>query len=459
MTNGNGHKPSDALRQGSVQAPVSIIAAGPPDRVKAWYEHILGDGRFRSPAFSFTPDDLRAKLSANVEALLLDGCIFPNGETLLSFLAGLRCIVHVVVPADVDDAFLHKTQQVACVKGVYRGDTNFIETLGRICAEALTLRQAAAGGGLSSLWASGAGGGPVPTRIIAVWNQMGGVGKTTIATNLAYEAARRGFATLLVGLGAPDDLPLVCGTGDRAKKPLMPTPNVMVWRNDPTLAGLKRAIQKVDTLDVIAGFANVFDEATTLNTPDNDPHDVANLFTQAAQYGGYAVIVADLAPASHIASRVLSVANTLVLVSRPSVEGALRTVEAYRMVTEKMASAYHIPANRVFVVLNRMGGRLSADRWHEEATGELNVYTEGSFPAVIAQIPDNVAVGAAQDERRLPLLCVDDFSRALAPLADTVLQSPSPMSAAMPASQKKFNGGGSGSRQISIGPLRVRLGG
>jgi hypothetical protein len=130
-------------------------------------------------------------------------------------------------------------------------------------------------------------------------------------------------------------------------------------------------------------------------------------------------------------------------VARPSLEGVLRTVEAYHTVVERLAGEHRIPAERVFVVLNRTGGRLSADEWHRAASQR----SKRPFPPIIAQIPDNAAVGAAQDSRRLPLLMVDEFNRGLRPLADALLHQAGPVPSLQPAS----------GRLINLGPIRIRV--
>ncbi len=67
----------------------------------------------------------------------------------------------------------------------------------------------------------------------------------------------------------------------------------------------------------------------------------------------------------------------------------MRTVEAYRTVVERLAGEHHIPASGVYVVLNRMGGRMSLDEWHKAASALLG----RPFPPVVAQIPDEPKVG------------------------------------------------------------------
>ena len=417
--------------------PVSILLAGTSTRLMPWINLMMADGRFRVISMATDAGDLRSKLSANPEALLLEGSLLGNYTALTELLTGLQCATYVVTPAEGGLELLQKVREIPSVKNAYIADVNLPEVAGRIYGDCLALRQSKSTS-LQGTWSTGnnsGGVGPVALRIITVWNQMGGVGKTTISTNLAYESARRGFPTLLIGLGAPDDMPLVAG--------IKPEPNITQWWNNPTPEGIKLSIQKLDTLDVLAGFPDVLSEAQVMSAPPESPNSIARLVTTAAHYAGYAVIIID-APPSALAASAISVSNTLVLVARPSLEGVMRTVEAYRTVVERLPGEHRIAPDRVLVVLNRIGGRLAADEWHRAASQQAGK----PFPPIIAQIPDNPAVGTAQDSRRLPLLSVEEFGRSLKPLADALLHQSGPQNAA--AQQAK-------GRALNLGPIKIKV--
>ena len=420
--------------------PITVLIAGPVQRLTPWMSQLVSDGRFSVISIANELPDLRAKLAANPEVLLLDATILGDEQTLTTFLTGLACAAYVITPVQGGTDLPGRVAQIQSVKAAFFADVNLSELVGRMYADALALRVRKAGS-LEAVWnqhqGGMLGGGPIGLRIICVWNQMGGVGKTTVATNLAYESARRGFPTLLVGLGAPDDLPLISG--------LKPEPNITQWWNNPTPEGIKLAIQKLDTLDVLPGFPDVLSEAQAINTPREAPNSIPNLITKAAHYAGYAVIVID-APPSALAATAISVSNTLVMVARPSLEGVMRTVEAYRTVVERLEGEHRIPNDRVFVVLNRIGNRLAAEEWHRAATSSLG----RPFPPIIAQIPDTPAVGNSQDSRRLPIVTVEEFSRTLRPLADTLLIQPGQSSQIVKPSAN-------GKKSLNIGGIQVKF--
>jgi cellulose biosynthesis protein BcsQ len=329
---------------------------------------------------------------------------------MLDLLTRFPGVAYVLLPLEASAEVTDSIRRVPCVKGVYHGDVNLIELSGKLLGDVLALR-ASTQPGMQVLWKlRDEGYQPVGMRIIAVWNQSGGVGKTTVATNLAYESARRGLPTLLIGLGAPDDLPLILG--------LKPEPNIVSWRQNPDQDGLKMALQKLETLDVLAGFPDVLSEAQAINTPQDAPNSVKTLVLTAA-YAGYAVIVLD-APPTVLAANAISAANTLVLVARPSLEGVMRTVHAYRTVVERLAGEHRISPHGVFVVLNRTNpSRMNCEEWHKAASGMLGQ----PFPPVITQIPDESLVGELQDRKRIPLMASESFTRAIQPLANALFST------------------------------------
>ena len=371
---------------------------------------LAADARARVTSFATDPQDLSYKIASAPEALLVDASIYPGPKDMLDLLTRYPGAAYVLLPPEATADAMDIIAKVPSVKGVYRGDMNLVELSAKLFGDVQAVR-ANIRSGMQGLWKPRTEGySPVGMRIIAVWNQAGGVGKTTIATNLAYESARRSLPTLLIGLGAPDDLPLILG--------LKPEPNIVSWRANPNQDGLKGALQKLDALDVLAGFPDVLSEALAINTSPDADNSVQSLILAAA-YAGYAVIVID-APPTVLAASAISAANTLVLVARPSLEGVMRTVHAYRTVVERLAGEHRISAQGVFVVLNRITpGRMTSEEWHKAASGLLGQ----PFPPILAQIGDDKEIGELQDRRRIPLMVSESLTRGIQPLANALFSS------------------------------------
>jgi len=393
-------------------AAATVVLAGAPQVTDMWYGVIANEPRLRVVARALTKEDLAAKLAANPQALLLDPTITRDPDDLAALLKSVQVpLVYVVFPAQVQEAVVQQVQTAVTREGVrfYQDTVNLVELVRTILADVEKVQQASSGNGWGGV-AAPAGGGRrvVPVRLVGVWSLAGGVGKTTIASNLAFAAARRGVPTLLVGLGAPDDLPLILG--------LKPTPNITTWRANPTQEGLKASIQKRDTVDVLAGFPDLLTSAQALGTPADAPNSLRALADQAIRLG-YAAIVFDLPPSVQAASA-LAALNVLVLVARPSVEGVMRSVETYRTVVERLAMENLLHPASVRVALNRVGGRLSAQQWHDLANRYLQQHNKQvQFPPVAVTIPDRVEIGQAQDRTDWPYLVSEPLRQAMETLA------------------------------------------
>ncbi len=421
---------------------VTLILAGPKERTDVWYAMLSTDPRFRITTYAHSLDDLKAKLLNPPEALLLDGSLASGPQALADFIRQVQVqAVYLVIPPVPDltaeQALVDRLNAIPNVKAIYKLDVNLsvlVEQMHSDVRATRALRGQTAADGWGTTPASN-GNSPTSTRIISVWNQMGGVGKTTVATNLAYEAARRGYPTLLIGLGAPDDLPLIMG--------LKLEPNLTHWQANPTIPGLKLAVQKVDTLDVLGGFPDVLSEAHAMQLSPDAPNSVKKL-VETAIYAGYAMIVLDTPPTA-LAATAMTVSNTLVIVGRATLEGVWRTTEAYRTVSERLAGLH--PIHSIYCILNRMQtGEQGYDAatWHQMASTRLG----RAFPPVLAQIAADPQITAAQNNRVMPVNRSENFRRALGPLLDTLSTSTGRGQTAPPVSNGK---------QFKLGPIKVRV--
>jgi hypothetical protein len=176
---------------------VTILLAGPMPRVNAWYTALAADARARVTSFATDPQDLAFKIASAPEALLLDASIYPGPKEMIDMLTRYGGAAYVILPQEANAEIADNIGKTPSVKGVYRGDVNggeehrIAELSGKLFGDVQALRQSSKPG-MEALWKPRSEGfSPVGMRIIAVWNQSGGVGKTTVSTNLAYEAARR----------------------------------------------------------------------------------------------------------------------------------------------------------------------------------------------------------------------------------------------------------------------------
>ena len=424
-------------------APVNILLAGPIDRTTGWYQALQADARFRVSAMANDPRDLQAKLASSPEVVWLDGSIFNGPGPLTETLTSVAGAVYLLVPANVETELSDQFKSIPSVKSVYRGDVQINELMTRAYNDAISLRRTAPSISPQA-WGGGRGGGAGGTiaglRVVAVWGRSGGAGSTSIAAGLAQAVARKGMKTLLIGLNAPDILPLHLN--------IKPEPNILNWFSNPTDQGIKASIQELGDLHIIAGFPDMLSESHGDRAP-GDKGSISELVTSAA-YGGYAVIILDVPSGGAVAPRAISAANTWLMPALPTVAGVWNAVESFRTVTQKAAGQHRINPGNIFVTLNmRTSGMLTADEWHQAAdTGVRNMKLNIGFPPVAAVIPYVPEVPLAQNKGRSGLEASDEFARPIHNIAEMLFGSTVGVNA---------RNNDSGRTVKKFGPLKIRV--
>lgn len=419
------------------ETPISVLLAGPQERTVAWYQSLQLDARFRVASMASDPLDLQGKLAASPEVIFLDGTLFAGPGPLIGALTSITGAVYLVLPGNATDELIEQARALGAVKAVHRGDFNTQDVMTRAYADALALRRSLPAVSPTA-WAGGRGHATIAgLRIITVWSRCGGVGRSSIAASLAQAVARRGLKTLLVGLGAPDALPLHLG--------LQPEPNIMTWFANPSDEGLRASLQSLGGLEILSGFPDILSEGQGERAAEAKG-SLAELATSAA-YGGYAAILMDTPVGGGVAPRAVSAANTWLLVARPTVTDVWAAVEAFRTVTQRAAGQHRITPGNIFVVLNlRANGMLTADEWHRAAdAGCRKLGLNVGFPPVAAVIPYCPDVPLAQDAGRSALDAADEFARPIHRLAEMLFGQT--VGAAAPAAD---------AGTLRLGPLKIR---
>jgi MinD-like ATPase involved in chromosome partitioning or flagellar assembly len=278
---------------------------------------------------------------------------------------------------------------------------------------------------------------PVPLtgwRSVAVWSVQGGSGKSTLAAALALEAASRQLPTLLVGLGAPDSLPLSLS--------LKPDPNLGHWVQNPSLAGLQESVQRVHGVDLLAGFPTLLGLSAYLPNALSGESSLSALASLAAQ-AGYATLVLDVS-AAELAGAALAAANTLLLVSLPTLPGLLATVEAVRLAQETLAPRHRIAPERVHLLLNRVRPTTFSPDQMVKNGRSLSPH----FPSLVTSLADDPGLDECLNQQQPAYYHVDSLRQAATRLGDTLFGVKGSTTAHPPAKEGKV---------YQFGPLRVRV--
>lgn len=405
---------SSAAPQGGEQ-PVTVLLAFPvtDPRQPAFTSTLQLDARFRLAATAGDPQDFQVKLGSSPEAVIIEGRLFPGPQPLAQALTSLTGSAYLFLPAQAPQDQVESFKQIPSVKQVIVGDAPMADLLARVYGDALSLRRTAPALGTQAWGGNGQRSALVAgLRILTVWNRVGGAGRTTIATALAQAVSRRNLKTLLVGLGAPDVMPVHIG--------LKSEPNIMSFFNSPTSEGFRSGLQKLAQLDVLPGFPDIGSEHNAMATSQiSGAKGTLGELVSTATYDGYAAILLDT-PTESFAPQAIMASNSWLLVARATIADAWAAVEAYRAVTQRLAGQHRINPGNVVVVLNqRASGQLTPDEWHKAADAACRkLGLQVGFPPVASVIPFIPEVSLAQDAGRPVLDSSDEFARPIHKLAD-----------------------------------------
>ncbi len=384
------------------------------------YASLSSDSRFQVAAATQTGEEVAGLLQRHApQAALVDARLYPRPSQLIQALQSYAGIAVVVIPPQLDDHQERALRDVPCVAEMVSQQSDAATVFERLYQLASSsprpaprFPQSAPATPFPALPSVGATTG---WRCIAVWGLEGGVGKTTLARALAQDAAARRLQVLLVGLGAPDMLPLQAG--------LSPEPNLLSWRAAPNAEGLQACVQKDGEVDVLAGFPSPPSLGEYAPESMDGPSSLAALTGQAARLG-YPVVILDIS-SQELAAPALAAANSLLLVASPTIQGALAAVEAARLAHQECGLP---PENCHLLVNGYRSSTLSAELFLKS--------TRPSYPALpqlAAAVPDDPAIEEALNSRRPPYYQSDPLRSAVQTLGDRLFAAPAPGRGALAA--------------------------
>lgn len=431
-----GRSQNDTRRQSAVTGAVSLLLAAPADRTQPLVAAFQADPRFRLLATATSPQDIRYKLALKPDALLVIAEVFPDFEALAAVLSAYVGAAFVLLPPDVPPSVTAAVSDLPPVQQVITGEVNLPELTGRIY-ETVSAQQRLHHLSASSslLQQNGARAAMVGWRCVAVWSLQGGVGKSTLSTALALEAAERRLPTLLAGLGAPDVIPLRLGFQ-------RPDPHLLTWAAQPTPEGLRLAVRQYDVLDVLAGFPD--QAALDRYLPDAmSPATGLPALANTAAHAGYAVVILDVS-SPELAAPAIAAANTLLIIAPATPDGMLSVREAVHLAHRAMAGRHAIPLEGMHLVLNKVR---DSQLGPEEVMRSLTQMLDAP-PPLAAVIPDDPRVDVARVQFRPAYAFSEPLRQAACTLGDMLF---APLPATTSSTQPSRP-----ARVWRIGPFRIR---
>ena len=400
-------------------------------------------GRFRIASIAADWEQAKTQVSNMVpDVLVIEADLSPGINDLIAFFQHIRSLVIVILPP----AWVQAEGAVREVQNVREvliaPHVNYAEVASMAYSHVISERalRLHAEPMRSVVSAGGVQQAPVGLRVFAFWSSKGGTGKSTLSLNFAYELARRGIRTLLMGFDVPDDI----GTYLHLPK----SPNALSYFQHPGLEGFRAGIQTKDSLDVMLSPGDfVRAEEIAQRAPEEDG-SIKQLVLTAYQ-AGYAAVVLDLPPTeTEWTLQPLMAANALLFVAQPSFADQVKLVAAFRLLSETMAGQHRIPVENMYIVLNAVTSQdnLTPDAFHKGAAD----YLGRAFPPVIATVPWDPEVRACGNRGELACLSTDAFARSIRALADTFYRGVSGHGG------KDGNNPGKG-KTINLGFFRVRV--
>lgn len=268
---------------------------------------------------------------------------------------------------------------------------------------------------------------PVPTKIIAVANQKGGVGKTTTAVNLAACVALMGRRVLLFDLDPQANATSGVGVekieGDSAYSVLIGEGN------------LSDKIKKTpwENLSLIPSEVDLCGADLELARSENHLHRLSQLLTPIANDEKFDLILVDCPPSLGILTLNAFAAADGILVPLQCEYYALEGISMMNRVLGQMRDGGVNPRLEIFgVVMTMFDGRTKLS--HEVVTEVRNLLAERVFETVI---PRSTKIAEAPSFGK-PIVHYDRYSASAAAyelLAQEVLERLNPPPPARPAAE------------------------
>ncbi len=424
---GNGTAPTEGSRP-----PVRLLIVAQPSHAQAYHTAFAGDARFAVQAVATSAGDARAKLALEPEALLVEIVAFTGPDEFRDTLLTYKGLAWAITVPGLAPQHLDMIRQIPCVAQTIEGQPNLAQLAGEIYAAVLNRRST---GEVTGEYAElRTDTTMIGWRAIAVWSPQGGVGKSTIALALALEATARRLPALLVGLGAPDGMPLILDG-------IRPEPNILNWTRLPTVDGLRSAVQvhRPTGQHILVGFRDPVSvgnyEAQTGIT------SLTNLAYTAAR-AGYGIVVFDVST-QELAPAAISAANTLVMVARPDLPGIHAVLEGIHLVKDVIADQHAIPDAAIHLVLNRV----RETTLRPEEVVRLGKRERRDFPPLAAYVTDDPGVETAVNQLKAAYYASDTLRGAAKTLGDLLFP------AALTSQPQAAKPG----RVVKLGPVRVRV--
>ena len=362
----------------------------------------LGDRRLELAGLTTDGSDAAGQVAASQSDVVIVGAeLFPDdaGNGLVAFLTDIQGLGRrVMVLIEVWDQDLgDELERLAAVAEVAVRPVD----AGRVLQRALAVGEAArAARGLARQQETAAAERlaerltvpPAGRSIVCVTARKGGIGKDTVASNLAWAIAERNVPVLLVGGDPKDDLAAYCGAD--------PAPGVAAFLRQPNRDGFASGLQRFRNFHLLVGLADDHLAAQWNTRFDRDePNLIRELLTTARDFPYGAVVVTLPTEYGHWRFQPLARADRILYVVTPAQADVVNAIRDITMVRRDVGSEF-MPEDRLFLLFNRVR---SGDRRRLTEIANMIAQGVGFEVPVIGIIPDaHPFVAVSQSRGELP---------------------------------------------------------
>lgn len=233
---------------------------------------------------------------------------------------------------------------------------------------------------------------PAGRSIVCVTARKGGIGKDTLASNLAWAIAERNVPVLLVGGDPKDDLAAYCGAD--------PAPGVAAFLRQPNRDGFASGLQRFRNFHLMVGLADDHLAAQWNTRFDRDERNlIRDLLVTARDFPYSAVVVTLPTEYGHWRFQPLARADRILYVVTPAQADVVNAIRDITMVRRDVGPEF-MPEDRLFLLLNRVR---PDDRRRLTEISDVIAEGVGFEVPVIGTIPDaHPFVAVSQSRGELP---------------------------------------------------------
>ena len=246
------------------------------------------------------------------------------------------------------------------------------------------------------------------TQVVSFMSGAGGVGRSTIAENVAYRLSKTGIKTLLMSFDLPPAAMVHFG--------IKYTPNASEFFSRAG-EGFERSIQKKDDLDIVLAPESSMDYARAMQ--QNKPETSIFALVQSTWMRNYAAIVLDL-PAGETAWTLQPyyASNSVMLVTRPNWSDLIATKHLLNLMDRLKGEDNRVPKSSIRLVINQF--REDCVLSPSEYLAELTKRCPNYKLQLASVIHYDSRITNCQDEMKIPVDNLTEFDNTIREIGDAL---------------------------------------